>query len=128
MVASSPPGSVHTLPLDALRAPSVTVWSAWEGDEILGCGALKELDVSTGEIKSMCTATVHRGRGVAHAILQHMLGIAQQRAYETVYLETGSAPAFDPAKALYEKAGFVACGPFADYVEDSFSRFMTLQL
>ena len=128
MYEISVPDSIHTLTIDALRATEITVWTAWDEKELLGCGALKELDAQNGEIKSMRTADAHLGRGVASGILQHMLGVARQRGYETVYLETGGAADFRPARALYKKAGFSYCGPFADYAEDPVNRFMMLRL
>jgi len=124
MVDTSPPDSIHTLSIEALRSPSITMWSAWEGKELMGCGALKALDADSGEIKSMRTASAHLGRGVATAILKRIVETANERGYQRLYVETGSAPAFHPAHALYRKAGFVDCGPFAEYREDPFSRFM----
>ena len=128
MHATSPPESVHALDVEELRAPELTFWSAWEGDDILGCGALKELDAQHGEIKSMRTARAHLGKGVASEILRHLVGIARARGYRRLSLETGSGDAFEPAHQLYLKFGFVECGPFADYTNDPFSRFMTLSL
>ena len=121
---TSPPDSIHTLSLDALRAPGITVWTAWEGSELLACGALKELDGEAGEIKSMRTVDAHLGRGIASKVLQHIVSNATQRGYKKLYLETGSAAAFQPAHALYSKAGFTFRAPFADYPDDPFSRFM----
>lgn len=125
---TSPPDSIHTLSLDALRAPGITVWTAWEGSELLACGALKALHGEAGEIKSMRTADAHLGRGVASEVLRHIVSIAMQRGYKKLYLETGSAAAFQPAHALYLKAGFSFRGPFADYTDDPFSRFMEKDL
>lgn len=128
MFEASPPDSIHTLNIESLRSPEITMWSAWEGPVLLGCGALKKLDAEAGEVKSMRTVDAHLGKGVATAILQHLLSVAGQRGYRKVYLETGSAPAFAPAHSFYQKAGFSYCGPFADYTEDPFSRFMVLKL
>ena len=128
MTLYSPPESIHALDLSGLRAPDVTFWTAWQGDELLGCGALKELDPAHGEIKSMRTATVHLRRGVARGMLGHILGEARGRGYRRLSLETGTHPAFEPARRLYASAGFVDCGPFAGYVEDPYSRFMTREL
>ncbi len=125
MYASSPPESVHALDIDALRAADVTFWTAWEGDELLGCGALKELEATHGEIKSMRTAAGHLRKGIAAAILEHMIAVARERGYERLSLETGSGGFFEPALRLYEKYGFEYSEPFADYREDPFSRFMT---
>ncbi|MFK8017288.1 MAG: GNAT family N-acetyltransferase [Gammaproteobacteria bacterium] len=128
MQATSPPESVHALDLSALRSPDVTFWSIWEDTELLGCGALKQLDAHHGEIKSMRTASGHLGRGVASEMLTHMMDTSRQRGYTRISLETGSGEAFEPAHALYLKFGFAYCGPFAQYTEDPFSRFMTLEI
>ena len=124
----TPPESVHALGLEGLRAPAVTFWSVWEGDILLGCGALKELDEKTGEIKSMRTVAKCRGRGIGSAILEWILAEARRRGYRWLYLETGSMAEFAPARALYERYGFEYRGPFADYVEDPNSVFMTKRL
>jgi putative acetyltransferase len=124
----SPPESVHALDLDGLKAPDVTFWTAWEGAQLLGCGALKELGPAEGEIKSMHTARAMRGRGVARCLLEHILGEARRRGYRRLSLETGSVAAFAPARALYTSFGFEVCPPFADYRLDPYSVFMTLEL
>ena len=121
----SPPESVHALDLDGLRAADVTFWSAWDGAELLGCGALKELDPHHGEIKSMRTADRHLGKGVGSALLQHIIAEAERRSYSRLSLETGSGPGFEASHALYLKFGFDFCGPFGSYSNDPFSRFMT---
>ncbi len=125
MAEHSPPESVHALDLDRLRQPEITFWTAWENTELLGCGALKELDASHGEIKSMRTATRHLRKGVAARILQQILNEATRRGYHRLSLETGSPEAFEPARQLYVRFGFTFCEPFADYVEDPYSVFMT---
>ncbi len=124
----SPPESVHALDVEALRKPEITVWSAWQGSELLGCGALKELDPQHGEVKSMRTASVHLRKGVAARLMRHILEEAQKRCYRRLSLETGSMEAFAPARSLYARFGFEPCGPFADYVEDPYSVFMTREL
>jgi putative acetyltransferase len=128
MRSLSPPESVHALPLEGLRRPEVTFWSVWENGELLGCGALKELDPRHGEIKSMRTASGHRRKGVARAMLEHILGEARRRGYRRLSLETGAQPGFEPARQLYASAGFIACGPFAQYTNDPNSVFMTKEL
>lgn len=128
MHAHSPPGSVHALDLERLRAPDITFWSAWDGDTLAGCAALRELDSRHGEIKSMRTPRALRGRGAGRALLTHLLSEARARGYARLSLETGIAEAFKPAHRLYASAGFVDCGPFGDYAPDPFSRFMTLAL
>ncbi len=124
----SPPDSVHALDLDGLRSPDITFWSVWEDEELLGCGALRQLDTTHAEIKSMRTAKAHLGKGVASALVEHILDVALERGYARLSLETGSGPAFEPAHALYRKYGFEFCGPFGDYTNDPFSRFMTRRL
>jgi len=121
----SPPESVHALDLTSLRKPDVTFWTLWSDGELLGCGALKELDRSHGEIKSMRTAMDHRRKGVARAMLEHIIGEAQRRRYARLSLETGSQPAFEPARRLYESFGFTYCPPFGDYRDDPNSVFLT---
>jgi putative acetyltransferase len=128
MRAISPPGSVHALDLTALRESGITFWTVWTGAELLGCGALKELDPVHGEVKSMRTAPAHRRKGVAQALLSHILGVAVSRGYERLSLETGSQTAFEPARRLYEGFGFSYCPPFEGYVEDPNSVFMAKQL
>jgi putative acetyltransferase len=124
----SPPESVHALDLAALRGPDITFWTAWSQDELLGCGALKELDALHGEVKSMRTVPARRGTGVGRAILQRITTEARARSYVRLSLETGSMPAFAPARRLYETFGFTYCGPFADYAADPNSVYMTRSL
>lgn len=128
MRAISPPESVHALDLDRLRAPGITFWTAWDQSELVGCGALKELDARHGEIKSMRTPQAARRRGAGRAMLAHILEEAKARGYRRLSLETGSQPFFVPAQTLYRSFGFHECGPFGDYREDPNSTFMTLVL
>jgi putative acetyltransferase len=121
----SPPESVHALGLEALKAPDIAFWTAWRNDELLGCGALKRLDADHAELKSMRTVAAHLRQGVARALLGHLLGEAKRRGFARVSLETGSSAAFLPARTLYESVGFAHCGPFADYVVDPHSVFMS---
>lgn len=125
MTLHSPPESIHALDLDGLRRPEITFWSAWDGQDLLGFGALKELDPRHGEIKSMHTAAAHRQKGVARRLLEQILNEAVRRRYGRLSLETGSMDAFEPARRLYSQFGFEYCGPFADYVLDPYSVFMT---
>ena len=121
----TPSGSVRALDLDALRAPQVTLWTLWRGNELFGCGALKELDAAHAEIKSMRTAVARRGEGVGRAMLAHLVAEARCRGYTRLSLETGASAAFEPARRLYEAHGFTRCGPFADYPDDPHSVFLT---
>src|SRR5262249_1275209 len=124
----SPPESVHALDLDGLKEPDITFWSVWAGDTLAGCGALKELDKDHGEIKSMRTAPEFRGKGAGKLILRHLIPEAENRGYKRLSLETGSMDAFEPARRLYASHGFEFCGPFADYILDPNSVFMTREL
>jgi putative acetyltransferase len=128
MRSISPPESVHALDLDGLRRPEITFWSVHDADGLVGCGALKELDPSTGELKSMRTARRATRRGVASALLTHLLAQARERRYRRLYLETGAEDFFAPARALYTRFGFAPCGPFAGYTHDPNSVFMTRAL
>ena len=121
----SPPESVHALDLSALRRPEITFWTAWSNDLLLGCGALKELDLTHGEVKSMRTVSARRRSGVARAMLEHIVEEARARSYSRLSLETGSSDAFAPARSLYERFGFSYCAPFSDYADDPNSVFMT---
>jgi putative acetyltransferase len=124
----SPPESVHTLDLDRLRTPGLTFWGLWEGDEVLGCAALRELDPTHGELKSMRTSSAHRRRGVAAALLDHVVAEALRRGYTRLSLETGSVPEFAPARTMYAAYGFTPCAAFGPYAADDFSVFMALDL
>lgn len=128
MHATSPPESVHALDLSGLIAPGVTFWTARLDGDVVGCVALKELSPDSGELKSMRTSAVARGRGIGTALLTVVLDEARSRGYRTVSLETGTQEFFGPAHRLYERHGFTECGPFGDYVLDPHSTFMSLTL
>jgi putative acetyltransferase len=121
-------GSAHALDLSGLRSPDVTFWSAWEGDSVVGVGALRRLSADHGEVKSMHTAEAARGQGVGSALLRQIMATARAGGMSRLSLETGAWPYFAPARALYARHGFVECGPFGDYREDPNSVFMTLVL
>ena len=125
MLHHSPPESVHALDLSALSHADITFWAVWKNNEFAGCGALKELDNSQGEIKSMRTAKSFLRQGVAKLLVEHMIDQASSRGYQKLSLETGTMEAFLPAKKLYRQLGFEICPPFADYQEDPYSTFMT---
>jgi len=128
MHANSPPDSVYALDLSGLKAPSVTVWSVWEGNEVVGIGALKELGNGSAEVKSMRTHPDHLRRGVAALLLDYMVAEAKARGLSRLSLETGSGPVFEPALALYRKHGFVDGEAFSDYQPSAFNQFLHLQL
>lgn len=125
MLSSSPPESVHTLDMNALRGPDITFWSLWVKDDLAGCIALKEIDNAHGEIKSMRTSRSHLRQGIATELLSHILKVAANRSYTKISLETGSMAAFIPARTLYERFGFKECPPFDKYKKDPNSLFMT---
>jgi putative acetyltransferase len=124
----SPPESVHALDLEKLRQPDITFWTAWDGSVLLGCGALKQMDAKSAEVKSMRTPNALRRRGAGRAILAHIIDVAKARGYTSLSLETGEVDAFKPAQKLYESFGFVYCGPFGDYALDPYSVFMRLPI
>lgn len=124
----SPPEQVFALDLSKLRAPDITFWTVWQDDDLIGCGALKELSPRHGEIKSMRTPTALRGKGAGRAVLIHIINIARERGYSKLSLETGTHPAFEPAQNLYRRLGFKESGPFASYRPNPHSMFMELQL
>ncbi|QOV94090.1 GNAT family N-acetyltransferase [Novosphingobium sp. ES2-1] len=128
MHANSPACKVHALPVEKLRQPGVTFYSAWVGDALAGMGAIRELDSTHGELKSMRVASDWLGKKIGEAMLLHLLSVARQRGYARVSLETGQGPAFEPALGLYRKHGFVNCEAFAEYVLDDFSQCLTLRL
>lgn len=121
----SPACHVHAMPVERLRGPDVTFWSAWSENRLAGCGALKQLDPAHGEIKSMRTAPEFLRRGVGEAVLLHLIAEGRRRGYSRISLETGRPEAFAPARALYAKHGFAECDPFADYARNDFSMCMT---
>ena len=128
MYELSPPESVHALDLSKLRAPDITFWSVWDGATLVGCGALKQMSATEGEIKSMRTPKALRRRGAGRAVLEHIIAEAKRRGYRRLNLETGSQDGFVPARTLYESFGFTYCGPFGDYKPDPNSAFMTMEL
>lgn len=128
MYELSPADKVFALDLSKLRAPEITFWTVWEGQSLLGCGALKELTPKHGEVKSMRTPAHARRMGAGRAVLSRIIETARERGYELLSLETGSHPAFLVAQSLYRSAGFEHSGPFAGYKEDPNSVFMSMRL
>lgn len=128
MRGSSPPGHAHALAIEKLQAPGVTFWSAWVENTLYGCGALKELDLRSGEIKSMRTRTAYLGRGCGQAILDEIVRTARVREYTRLLLETGTGEAFEAAHRLYRRNGFEWTGPFGDYTATDFNVFMVKTL
>ena len=126
--AHTAPGSAHALDLGGLQAPDITFWTAWDRNTLVAVGALKQLTEAHAEVKSMYTAALARRRGIGSAMLRHIIAFARSRGISRLSLETGSWDYFRPAVTLYRKHGFVDCQPFADYVQDPNSVFMTLDL
>lgn len=126
--SNSPEGLAFAYDIDRLRAPDVTFWSLWDGNELAGCAALKELAPDHGEIKSMRTAPAHLRRGVAARLIDHLISESRARGYSRLSLETGSTPAYQPALALYARHGFVEGEQFGGYVSSDFNRFFHLTL
>lgn len=128
MQAQSPPGTVFALDLSGLEAPGISVWTLWDGATVAGVGALKTLSLTHGEIKSMRTHPDHLRRGVAAALLRHIIAAARTRGLMRLSLETGRGAAFEPALALYRAQDFVDGEPFGDYADNGFSQFLHLTL
>lgn len=128
MRAESPADSVYALDVSGLTAPGVTVWSARSGDEVVGLCALKELGDGAAELKSMRTHPDHLRRGVACALLDHIVAEARRRGLRRLSLETGTGHAFEPALTLYRRHDFVDGEPFGDYRPSGFNRFLHLTL
>lgn len=126
MRADTPPAHVHALPADRLRDPAVTLFGARRAGVLLGIGAIRRLDAGHAELKSMHTLAEARGQGVGRALLNHLLQVAAASGYERVSLETGTMAAFEPARTMYESAGFVPCEPFGEYTDNPYSVCMTL--
>ncbi|MCQ9078516.1 GNAT family N-acetyltransferase [Vibrio parahaemolyticus] len=128
MYATSPPESVHALDVSKLKLPSITFWTGWDGEQLLGCVAMSQLEDGHAELKSMRTTPSARKQGVASRLLNHVIEQAKHQGIQRLSLETGSMAFFEPAHRLYEKHGFVYCEPFGDYQPDPNSRFMALAL
>jgi len=128
MLANTPIESVHALPLDKLKKPNITFWTAWIGSELCGCGALQTLDEQHGEVKTMRTRAKFLRKGVGQAVLSHIINHATDTGVRRLSLETGSTEVFLAARAMYLKNGFGICGPFGDYKLDPHSVFMTKHL
>jgi putative acetyltransferase len=126
--AQTAPGSAHALDLTELQCPDISFWTIWDDGTLLGIGGLKRLSADHGEVKSMCTVQTLRRRGAGGAMLRHIIAAARARGMSRISLETGSWEYFLPARALYRKHGFVECPPFADYMPDPNSVFMSLDL
>ncbi|NUN70168.1 MAG: GNAT family N-acetyltransferase [Bacteroidetes bacterium] len=128
MRGNTPAGHVHALAIDALKRPEITFWTAWMDTQLCGCGALKELDAASGEVKSMRTRTAFLRQGIGQAILDRIVHTARERGYRHLYLETGTGPAFTAAHRFYLQNGFTWCGPFGDYEATEFNVFMVRAL
>lgn len=124
----SPACKVHSMPVERLREPDVTFYSAWDGDRLAAVGALREIDLTRGELKSMRAAPEYRGKGAGRAVLEHLLAEARRRGYGWLGLETGRPEPFQPAQRLYRGYGFEECPPFGNYVSDEFSICMARAL
>ncbi|WP_235528329.1 GNAT family N-acetyltransferase [Sphingomonas sp. Leaf231] len=126
--AGTPPGFSFALDAGGLGAADVAFWTAWDGDTPIGMGALRALDATSGEVKSMRAADGWRGRGVGRAVLAAIVAEARARGYTRLFLETGTTPAYAPALSLYTRAGFVACDAFGDYALSAHNQFLSLDL
>lgn len=128
MIDNSPPGSVYALDLSGLQTPDISFYTAWDGNSLMGMGALKQIDATTGEIKSMRTSEAHLRKGVATAVLSHLIAEARRRRYTRLSLETGSGEIFEPALVLYRRFGFEGGDAFDQYEKSEFNQFLHLNL
>lgn len=123
-ISVTPPGSAHVFDLSRLKSPDISFWSAWDGQTLMGVGALKRMNARDGEIKSMHTLKTARRSGVGAAMLRHIMAEARNMGLARLFLETGSFDFFAPARALYARHGFTECAPFEGYKPDPNSTFM----
>ena len=128
MRAGSPPSACHVVPIDGLRTPEIRFFTVREEGALLGCGALRRLEMGHGEIKSMRTADEALGRGVGKAMLDHIVAAARSEGMTRLSLETGSTEQFAAANRLYHKEGFERCGPFGSYADTAWTRFFTKEI
>jgi putative acetyltransferase len=128
MHENSPAGSVFALDWSSLQRPEISFYTLWDGESLMGCGALNHLARRHGEIKSMRTHPFHLRQGVGQKILEHIIAEADSRGYHRLSLETGSGPAFDAALMLYRKYGFANGDAFGDYTKSNFNQFLHLDL
>lgn len=127
-ISVTPEGSAHVFDLSRLKQPDVQFWSVWEEQQLLGTGALKQINANAGEVKSMHTLQSARRRGVGSALIKHIFAEARSAGLKRLYLETGSFDYFAPARALYARHGFRECEAFSGYQPDTNSTFMMLEL
>ena len=126
--AETAPGSAHAVDVAGLQSPDISFWTIWDDRTLLGVGALRRLSSDHGEVKSMHTVESMRRKGAGSAMLRHIIAAARESGMVRLSLETGSWDYFRPAHAFYRRHGFVECPPFADYVLDPNSVFMSLDL
>jgi putative acetyltransferase len=126
--AKTPAEFSFALDLSGLQTPDITVWTAWEGGQLAGIAALKDLGDGVGEVKSMRTHPDHLRKGVAGALLSHIIGEGRRRGMTRLSLETGTVPAYVPAVALYLRHGFKDGERFGDYQPSAYNRFLHLDL
>ena len=124
----SPAGSTHVLDIDGLKNPSIKFWSLWENEKLMGCGALKFLNESHGEFKSIRVADQYRGKGYGKKIISHLIAEAKELKIKKISIETGSGEFFKSARRLFKNFGFEKCEPFSHYKTDANSCYMTLEI
>ena len=124
----SPAGSTHVLDIDGLKDPSIKFWSLWENNKLVGCGALKFLEIYHGEFKSIRVADEFKKKGIRERIIKHLIDEAIKLKISKLSIETGAGDFFLPARNLFSKFGFKSCPPFAHYNDDPNSCYYTLDL
>jgi len=122
----SPEGSAHVLDINGLKDPTIKFWSLWEDNTLVGSGALKFLDKSHGEFKSIRVNDKSRNKGNGIKIVNYLINEAKKLNIKRLSLETGAGDFFLPARKLFLTCNFRVCGPFSHYVDDVNSVYMDL--
>ena len=122
----SPEGSAHVLDIEGLNDQNIKFWSLWEGNLLMGCGALKFLNKEHGEFKSIRVEDRFRKKDNGIKILKHLIFEAKKLNIKRISVETATGDFFTPARKLFNKCGFKLCKPFAHYKEDPNSCYMSM--
>ena len=124
----SPEDSCHVLDIAGLKDPSIKFWSLWDGNNLMGSGALKFLDKGHGEFKSIRVSDKFRGKGNGSKVINHLINEAKKLNIKRLSLETGAGDFFLAARKLFLKCGFETCEPFSNYKDNINSVYMTMQI
>ena len=126
--SASPEDSCHVLDIAGLKDTSIKFWSLWDGNNLMGSGALKFLDKEHGEFKSIRVSDKFRGKGNGSKVINHLINEAKKLNIKRLSLETGAGDFFLAARKLFLKCGFETCEPFSNYKDNINSVYMTMQI